>query len=433
LLLGGPSAQILNNTITNNTIVDGEGGGIFLTSAGTPTIQGNLISGNSVSGLSPATTGGGIQIDSNALVIQNIILGNSADQGAGVAISVPYGSQGPVLVNNTILNNNARQGTGSGVLMDGYDSQSQLVNNIITDPSGQNALYCSPDYYSTPALTFNDVFSTGTAYGGVCAGQNGLNNNISADPLFMSLANNDFHLQGASPALNIGNNSAPNLPSTDFDGNPRIAGTIDLGVYEVVPTAAANVSPTSLPFGPQAAGTSSSAQTVTLSSTGTTPFQITSVQLPGSGAFSASTTCPTLANQGGFSGIAPGNTCAYSVTFAPPAGISPGATFTGNLTVNGTNGASLVVALSGTVPPPAPTVSLSTTSLSFPSQAVGTTSSSRSVVLTNTGNFSASITSITASQQFSESDNCGTSLAGGASCTINVSFAPAVAGPVRAL
>ena len=91
--------------------------------------------------------------------------------------------------------------------------------------------------------------------------------------------------------------------------------------------------------------------------------------------------------------MAPGNTCAYSVTFAPPAGISPGATFTGNLTVNGTNGASLVVALSGTVPPPAPTVSLSTTSLSFPSQAVGTTSSSRSVVLTNTGNFSASITS----------------------------------------
>jgi parallel beta-helix repeat protein len=357
---GGPSAQILNNTITNNSIVGGDGGGISLNGAGTPTIQGNLISGNSVSGISPAATGGGIQMDndSNALVIQNIVLGNSADQGAGVAVSVPYRSQGPLLLNNTIIINNARQGIGSGVLMDGYDSQSQLVNNIITDPSGQNALYCSPDYYSTPVLTFNDVFSTGTAYGGVCAGQNGLNNNISADPLFMSLANNDFHLQGASPALNIGNNSAPNLPGTDFDGNPRIAGTIDLGVYEVVPTAAANVSPTSLPFGPQAAGTSSSAQTVTLSSTGTTPFQITSVQLPWLGAFSASTTCPTLANPGGLSGIAPGNTCGYSVTFAPPAGISGGATFGGNLTVNGTNGATLLVALSGMVPtsPPTPTV-----------------------------------------------------------------------------
>ena len=63
---------------------------------------------------------------------------------------------------------------------------------------------------------------------------NGLNGNISSDPLFLSAAINDFHLYLSSPAIDAGDNSAPNLPATDFDGNPRIAGTIDLGVYEVV-------------------------------------------------------------------------------------------------------------------------------------------------------------------------------------------------------
>jgi len=50
--------------------------------------------------------------------------------------------------------------------------------------------------------------------------------------------------------------------------------------------------------------------------------------------------------------------------------------------------------------------------------------------LSNTSNFNLAITSIIASQQFTESDNCGSSLAGGASCTINVSFAPTAGGAV---
>src|SRR5438477_12388833 len=63
ILIGGAgSAQILNNTITNNALSSAEGGGISLFAAGTPIIRGNLISGNSVSGLIPAATGGGIRI-----------------------------------------------------------------------------------------------------------------------------------------------------------------------------------------------------------------------------------------------------------------------------------------------------------------------------------------------------------------------------------
>jgi hypothetical protein len=367
------------------------------------------------------------------ILVQNLIVNNislSGGSGAGLYVFAPSGSTQTNVINNTIAANSAYDNT-SGIYTGGFGQYATFTNNIVVAVPGQTAVTCNSLYSSvSPVFSYNDAFAaSGTAVAGTCDTTTNPGN-IFADPLFMSPGNNDFHLQAGSPAINAGNNSAPNLPNTDFDGNPRIAGTIDLGAYEVVSTSAANISPSSLSFGPQAAGTTSTPQTATLSSTGTTPFQITSVQT--TGAFSATTTCPTLGNPGGFSGIAAGNSCAYNVTFAPPAGSSPG-TPTGTLTVNGTNGASLVVSLTGTVPSPPPTVSLSTMSLSFASQTVGTTSSPKSVILTNTGNFSLTIASITASQQFSESDNCGASLVGGASCTINISFAPTSAGAVSGI
>lgn len=91
IILGNSSAQILNNIISNNSISSGDGGGISLFSAGTPTIQGNIISGNSASGLSPCAQGGGIVIaqfgnalSANALIVQNLIVNNSAGCGGGI-------------------------------------------------------------------------------------------------------------------------------------------------------------------------------------------------------------------------------------------------------------------------------------------------------------------------------------------------------------
>lgn len=55
--------------------------------------------------------------------------------------------------------------------------------------------------------------------------------NISVDPQFV--ASNDFHLQATSPCINAGTNTAPSIPSTDKDGNPRIVGgVVDMGAYE---------------------------------------------------------------------------------------------------------------------------------------------------------------------------------------------------------
>jgi len=79
-------------------------------------------------------------------------------------------------------------------------------------------------------------------------------------------------------------------------------------------------------------------------------------------------------------------------------------------------------------PTPTPVATLSTTSLNFGSQAVGTTSFARNINLSNTGNAPLSIASITVSGDFSESNNCGTSLAAGNSCSISVRFTPTIGG-----
>jgi hypothetical protein len=74
-------------------------------------------------------------------------------------------------------------------------------------------------------------------------------------------------------------------------------------------------------------------------------------------------------------------------------------------------------------------VSLSPAALNFGSQQAATTSGAQSAVLTNIGKAALAISSITITGanagEFAQTNNCGTSLAAGASCKINVTFRPA--------
>jgi hypothetical protein len=80
----------------------------------------------------------------------------------------------------------------------------------------------------------------------------------------------------------------------------------------------------------------------------------------------------------------------------------------------------------------APGVVLSPTGLTFPNQAVGTTSAPETLTLTNTGNATLTITSIqvtgTNSGDFAETNTCGTTVPAGGNCTINVTFTPMATG-----
>lgn len=240
---GSSSAQILDNVISDNFMGSADGGGISLFAAGTPAIKDNVIRGNTATGLTPCAEGGGISLVyvSDALIVQNLITGNAAGCGGGISWLVPSGARGPLLVNNTIADNSSQQ--GSEISADGFDAQTTLINNLVIGTAGQAAIFCG-NFNDTnpPIFKFNNVFSpSGIAYGGSCTDQSGVNGNISADPLFAGPANGNYHLQPSSPAIDVGDNTAPNLPATDFDNEVRIFDgngdgqvVIDMGIDEFV-------------------------------------------------------------------------------------------------------------------------------------------------------------------------------------------------------
>ena len=79
-----------------------------------------------------------------------------------------------------------------------------------------------------------------------------------------------------------------------------------------------------------------------------------------------------------------------------------------------------------------PVVSLSSTSLTFASQAVGTTSATQTVTLSNTGGSALTISSLaltgTNPSDFAQTNTCGSSVAAGANCSLTVSFKPTASG-----
>jgi hypothetical protein len=233
-LLGG-SAQIINNTIANNSITGGgTGGGITINNGG------HLISGNWITANYAVNGGGAIALinDSTALIVNNLITNNTAGAGGagigiddGMSISTPNGNRGAYVFNNTLVNN--------GLYIVGFFSQMLIENNIFYGGT-KTPIYCSGVFSSRlPFISNNDFFST-NANGGICANIAGTNGNISTDPLFVNPAG-DWQLTASSPAIDSGNNSAPGLAASDFSGNPRIAdgngdgsAVVDMGAYEYV-------------------------------------------------------------------------------------------------------------------------------------------------------------------------------------------------------
>ncbi|MDR3745766.1 MAG: choice-of-anchor D domain-containing protein [Acidobacteriaceae bacterium] len=185
--------------------------------------------------------------------------------------------------------------------------------------------------------------------------------------------------------------------------------------------AAATLSATTMTFSAQPVGTTSAAQTVTLTNSGSAPLNLTSIALSGSNAAEFSQTNNCAAS------LAAAATCTINVGFSPTA--SAAATASVSIAYNAI-GSPQTVTLSGTVALPATT--LSPTTLTFTPQAVGTTSAAQTITLTNSGAAPLTLTSIgitgTNSAEFSETSTCANTLAASASCSINVTFAPTASG-----
>jgi hypothetical protein len=172
-----------------------------------------------------------------------------------------------------------------------------------------------------------------------------------------------------------------------------------------------SLSPTSLTFNPQQINTTSSSKTVKLTNTGAATLTITSI-VP-SGDFSETNNCGTSRTAG--------SSCTITVKFTPTAA----GTRTGAITItDSATGSPQTVPLTGT----GADITLAPTTLSFGAQSVGTTSVAQVITLTNAGTAALTITKLTVSTQYAQTNTCGTSVAGGASCTINVTFTPTTTG-----
>ena len=217
------STTIIHNVIANNDAMGSAGGGIAIYRSSSVNILANLIEDN------PTFLGGGIFVsDASATIANNVIASNSASERGG-AMAV-YDGATITLLDNTIVGNTAP--VGGGIYCDDSSSTS-IVNNIIWG-NGDDLYNCT--------ATYSDIEDGDLGEGNICA-----------DPMFVDLANGDYHLQAGSPCIDAGNNTG--APSTDFDGNPRpIDGDgdgiaiVDMGAFEYTPRAVAAV-PALTPLG----------------------------------------------------------------------------------------------------------------------------------------------------------------------------------------
>jgi hypothetical protein len=205
-----------------------------------------------------------------------------------------------------------------------------------------------------------------------------------------------------------GNRTGTLTINDNAQGNPHTVSLSGNGI-----ASAASFSAASLTFGSQSVGTTSAPQSITLTDTGNGALTVTGIQVTGD--FAQTNNCSTVAANGG--------TCTVQVTFTPT---STG-TRTGTLVfTDSAPNSPQTIALSGSAGAPANT--LSTSSITFNAEPVGTTSAPQAITLSNSGNATMTIANITAVGDFSQTNNCPASLAPSANCTINVTFSPAAGG-----
>jgi hypothetical protein len=190
-----------------------------------------------------------------------------------------------------------------------------------------------------------------------------------------------------------------------------------------------SVSPTTLAFGSVPVGTTSAAQRVSITNTGSVGASVSSVSVTGPFAISQNYCLATISWNGV---LAPGTHCDVYVVFAP----TVASTVSETLSVSAA-GSLAPVTLAGTGVSTATAVSVSPTTLAFGSAFVGTTSTAQRVSITNTGSVGASVSSVSVTGPFAISQNyCLATiswngvLAPGTHCDVYVVFAPTVASTV---
>ena len=393
---------VANSAGSNITILFGDGAGNFPTAATSPVNNPTSIAAADFNGdqkLDLAVTSG------PPFNTVTVLLGNG-DGTFQTQAPIPAGTN-PLAVITADFNQDGKPDLA--VANSGSNSLSILISNgdgTFSPATSQPATGSAPD-----AIAVGDFNSDGKQDLAVANSGDSTVTILLGDGTGNFSANSYSAGTGAAPA-------AVALGDFNLDGSLDLAladfGTN--GATVLLQAAVASLAPGALQFGNQAVSSTSAAQPVTLSNLGSAPLKISNITT--SGDFAQTNAC------GG--GVVAGGSCTLNITFTPTAA---GAR-TGSMTVTDNNGAipgsTQTVAFAGTGT--APDVVLSPTGLIFGSVPLGSSSGTQSVTLTNTGNAALSITSVAASGDFSQTNDCGSSIAVAGSCVITVKFTPTAGG-----
>ncbi|HVI08183.1 MAG TPA: choice-of-anchor D domain-containing protein, partial [Candidatus Binatia bacterium] len=378
-------------------------------------------------GLSPASLTFGSQTVNTTSSSQAVTLTNNGSSSlsiSGIAVSgdfaetdtctssSPISDNGTCTVTLTFTPTAAGSRTGTAIISDGAGTQIISLTGTGSAPgaalSPATLNFGSVTVGNTSQSTANINLSAGTSSSLAVTGVN-----ISGDYTFTSQCTSAV-APGSSCSLSITFNPSATGTRT---GSTLINYTVGSGTGQLVlaltgtgTAPGVGLSPSLINFGSQTVGVTSSAQAVTLTNSGTSSLAIASIAA--SGDFSQTNNCPaTLAISG---------QCTIQVTFTP----ALAGTRTGTITLIDGAGTQ-AVALSGNGS--AAGISLSSSTVSFGNQVVGTTSSAQTVTFSNTGSGAVSVSSVTAAGDFAQTNTCGTVNAGN-NCTISITFTPSANG-----
>lgn len=205
---------------------------------------GDEISGNRVS-MAPANDAIGISVvgETGSMeldVVANRVTGVGYQRGISL---VGAGISQARVVNNLVT---GAEPNGTGILASGESPNTYfaIVNNTVTEGTvGIRVNFASGEVVNN-VITGNTLSPLGVTNSNTVTDRNNLffdngsplpapgPNSVFADPFYADTQS--FRPTSGSPVVDAGDDTAvPPEITTDLDGNPRIAGTVDIGAYEV--------------------------------------------------------------------------------------------------------------------------------------------------------------------------------------------------------
>ncbi|MFC4031323.1 discoidin domain-containing protein [Streptomyces polygonati] len=207
-------------------------------------------------------------------------------------------------------------------------------------------------------------------------------------------------------------------------GNSGWSGAATCGFPAAAPVTAF---PSTVTFENAHVGSATPVQKVTIYNTGRSAASLGGISASGGFTVTRDPSNPCGTSLNGANDTDPGMWCQIDVSYtAPTSGITTGTLTVPNSQPGGPTTVQLVGTDGGTVVHTP--VSASPGSLAFGNVAVGATTAPQTVTVSNPGTAAATLTSISVSGPYAQTNTCGGALAAGASCTVAVTFKPTAGG-----